>query len=57
MGVEGAHVNDGDPLCILSAMKMETVVSAPVTGKIGRIAISVNDSLTAGDLICLIVKE
>jgi pyruvate carboxylase len=54
---EGVHVNDGDPICVLSAMKMETVVSAPVSGRIERIAVNANDSLVAGDLIAHIVKD
>ncbi|KAI9597804.1 pyruvate carboxylase [Syncephalis fuscata] len=54
---EGVHVNDGDPICVLSAMKMETVVSAPVSGRVERILVAANDSLVAGDLIAHIVKD
>src|SRR5690606_5884960 len=36
---EGTEVNAGDPIAILSAMKMETVVSAPVAGKVEHIAV------------------
>ncbi|KAI8050896.1 pyruvate carboxylase [Syncephalis plumigaleata] len=54
---EGVHVNDGDPICVLSAMKMETVVSAPVSGRVERIVVAANDSLVAGDLIAHIVKD
>ena len=52
----GSEVKTGDPLCVLSAMKMETVVSSPVSGKIEEILIKETDSLSAGDLICKIVK-
>jgi len=48
---EGAEVKAGDPLCILSAMKMESVVSAPVSGKVKRVLVKEADSLGQGDLV------
>ncbi|KAK0523714.1 pyruvate carboxylase [Tilletia horrida] len=51
---EGHNVKAGDPLFIMSAMKMETTVSAPVGGKVERITVDVNDSVSAGDLLCVI---
>lgn len=53
---EGEAVKAGDPLFVMSAMKMETVVSAPVDGKIKRVAVSANDSLSQGDLMCEIAE-
>ncbi|GES77569.1 pyruvate carboxylase [Rhizophagus clarus] len=53
---EGAEVKDGDPICVLSAMKMETIVTSAVSGKIEYVAIKESDSLNAGDLIVRIVK-
>ena len=50
----GAKVKAGDPLVVLSAMKMETVVASPVTGKVGRVAVAEGDQLSAGDLLVLI---
>lgn len=47
----GQKVSVGTPLCILSAMKMETVVAAPVEGVVKRIAVKVGDNLKAGDLL------
>ncbi|MFV8749747.1 pyruvate carboxylase [Nannocystaceae bacterium ST9] len=47
----GASVVVGDPLVVLSAMKMETIVAAPVAGKIRRIAVAVGDALAVGDLL------
>jgi pyruvate carboxylase len=47
----GASVAVGDPLVVLSAMKMETIVAAPLAGKLERIAVAVGDSLGAGDLL------
>ncbi|KAG7757018.1 hypothetical protein KL930_003952 [Ogataea haglerorum] len=52
----GVEVKKGDPLCVLSAMKMEMVISSPVSGKIGEVIVHENDSVDAGDLICKITK-
>jgi len=53
----GAHLKVGDPVCVLSAMKMETVVGAPVAGLVEHVAVIDNDSLNQGDLVCRIVKD
>ena len=53
---EGQHVNAGDPLVVLSAMKMESVVSSPVSGLIGRVPVNVSDSIAQGDLVVEIHK-
>ncbi|WVQ93145.1 pyruvate carboxylase [Kwoniella sp. CBS 9459] len=47
---EGQDVKAGDPLCVLSAMKMESVVSSPVSGKVKRVLVRENDSIAQGDL-------
>lgn len=49
-------VKKGDPIAVLSAMKMEMVISAPVSGKIGDILIKEGDSVDANDLITSILK-
>jgi pyruvate carboxylase len=53
---EGAEVNKGDPIAILSAMKMEMVISAPHSGKVGELSVKESDSVDGQDLICKIVK-
>ncbi|RMB90488.1 hypothetical protein DUI87_33089 [Hirundo rustica rustica] len=51
---EGAAVAKGDPLCVLSAMKMETVVTAPVAGKVTKLHVRPGLSLEGEDLIAVI---
>ena len=48
---EGKPVQKGDPLVVLSAMKMETVVSAPCSGSLTEVNVAVGDHVDAGDLI------
>ncbi|KAH9989826.1 pyruvate carboxylase [Russula vinacea] len=52
---EGHEILRGDPLCILSAMKMESAVTAPVSGHIKRVVVQEGDSITQGDLTVEIV--
>lgn len=78
---EGGHVKAGDPIAVMSAMKMDQTVSAPVSplflrnsnsqtdagfplfpyfqvsGKIERLLIKANDSVSQGDLLCEIKQE
>ncbi len=48
----GQKVRAGDPLVVLSAMKMETIVAAPIAGVVQSIAVAQGDSIAAGDLLC-----
>ncbi|XP_066466329.1 pyruvate carboxylase, mitochondrial isoform X2 [Tiliqua scincoides] len=48
---EGAPIAKGQPLCVLSAMKMETVVNSPLTGTIRKIHVKPDMSLEGDDLI------
>lgn len=52
---EGQEIKKGDPLCILSAMKMESAVTAPVSGHIKRVVVQEGDSINQGDLTIEIV--
>jgi len=52
---EGQIISKGAPLAVISAMKMETVVSAPVAGTVKRIPVKNGDNLTAGTLLVEIV--
>ncbi|PSK57910.1 Pyruvate carboxylase [Elsinoe australis] len=53
---DGGEVSKGDPIAILSAMKMEMVISAPHSGKIGDLLVKEGDSVDSQDLVCKIVK-
>ncbi|WFD18953.1 pyruvate carboxylase [Malassezia caprae] len=49
---QGATVKKGEPLFVMSAMKMETIVSAPMDGKVQRVCVHVDSALSQGDLLC-----
>ena len=53
----GVRVEAGQPLAIMSAMKMETTVSAPVAGLVAQVAVAVGDEMKAGDLLVLIDEK
>ncbi|KAK5045280.1 hypothetical protein LTR84_009386 [Exophiala bonariae] len=53
---EGHDVKKGDPVAVLSAMKMEMVISAPHSGKVGEIFVKEGDSVAGSDLVCKIAK-
>ncbi|KAI0136255.1 pyruvate carboxylase [Xylariales sp. AK1849] len=53
---EGTEVKKGDPLAVLSAMKMEMVISAPHNGKVASLQVREGDSVDGSDLVCKIVK-
>ena len=50
----GITVAAGQQLVVMSAMKMETAVCAPVGGVVTQVAVEKNDLLDAGDLIVYI---
>ncbi|XP_064787094.1 pyruvate carboxylase, mitochondrial-like [Oncorhynchus masou masou] len=53
----GQKVEKGQPLCVLSAMKMETVVNSPLTGVVTAIHVNTDTSLEGDDLILEITAE
>ena len=44
----GARVTKGQTIAVLSAMKMETVVSATVTGTVTKVYATKDDMIAAG---------
>ncbi|KAJ5895243.1 Pyruvate carboxylase [Penicillium taxi] len=53
---DGHDVKKGDPIAVLSAMKMEMVISAPHSGKVSGLLVKEGDSVDGQDLICKIAK-
>lgn len=47
----GEHVQQGDVILILEAMKMETEIRAPKAGAINMISVSEGDSVAVGDVL------
>ncbi|MEY2737441.1 MAG: hypothetical protein RL683_559 [Actinomycetota bacterium] len=55
--VEGVHVEVGQPVAIIEAMKMEATITATAAGIVRRIAISKTQAVDAGDLILVVETE
>lgn len=45
----GESVNEGDPLLVVEAMKMETLISAPQSGTVTSISVAEGDVVAVGD--------
>mmetsp|Transcript_26901 Transcript_26901/g.67477 ORF Transcript_26901/g.67477 Transcript_26901/m.67477 type:complete len:143 (+) Transcript_26901:380-808(+) len=50
----GQVVRAGEPLAVLSAMKMETVVASPIDGEVTKIPISIGDLVANEDLLMVV---
>ncbi len=50
----GTVVNEGDPLLIVEAMKMETVVPAPTAGTVTDVYVAEGDKVAVGDALVAI---
>ena len=48
----GMRVRQDDPIAIIDAMKMETVVGAPVDGVVAEVEIMPGDAIKTGQVLC-----
>ncbi len=48
---EGESVLEGERLCTIEAMKMESSVTAPIDGRIKNIHIAAGEQIETGDLL------
>lgn len=48
---EGQTVGAGQPLCVLEAMKMETLVEAPAAGRVVRVAVAPGTQVDGGAVL------
>ena len=55
--VEGAHVEIGQPIATIEAMKMEATITSNIAGVVRRLAVSKTQAVDAGDLIVVVVAE
>jgi len=51
---QGDTVEEGDQLAVLSAMKMESVIPAPTSGKVSRVLVTAGDKVEGDDLVVVI---
>ncbi|CAK0906593.1 unnamed protein product [Prorocentrum cordatum] len=54
---EGEEVKEGDPLLVLSAMKLETEILAPAGGTVLGIRVEAEDTVDAGDVLIVMDAE
>ncbi|HEX5696593.1 MAG TPA: biotin/lipoyl-containing protein, partial [Acidimicrobiia bacterium] len=50
----GASVKEGDPICVLEAMKMENEVKAPNSGEVVDLRVQPGDTVTPGQVIAIV---
>ena len=50
----GDEIEEGKPVAVLEAMKMESTITAPAAGKVKRVAAKSGTRLDQGDLVLVI---
>eukprot|EP00922_Rhytidocystis_sp_ex-Travisia-forbesii_P009639 GHVS01014094.1.p1 GENE.GHVS01014094.1~~GHVS01014094.1.p1 ORF type:complete len:421 (+),score=73.56 GHVS01014094.1:224-1486(+) len=54
---EGSQVSQGDPVAVIEAMKMESVLRAPVTGTVGLIRVRPGDAVSQNQALISLVPD
>ncbi|MFH5824581.1 pyruvate carboxylase [Georgenia sp. AZ-5] len=54
---EGDRVARGDQVATIEAMKMEAAITAPLAGRVVRLAVATRQDVGGGDLICVIEPD
>jgi pyruvate carboxylase len=54
---EGAEVEAGESVATIEAMKMEAAITAPIAGRVSRVAIPKTQQVEAGDLLVVVTPK
>jgi acetyl-CoA/propionyl-CoA carboxylase biotin carboxyl carrier protein len=54
---EGDHVEAGQVLCIVEAMKMENEVHAHRSGRVTELSVAAGQPVTTGQVICVVIAD
>jgi pyruvate carboxylase len=54
---EGSVVAAGESVATIEAMKMEAAITAPIAGRVSRVAIPVTQQVEAGDLLIVVAAQ
>jgi len=47
----GQTIRANDVLMVLEAMKMETTITSPISGKVGKVNVNVGDGVQGGQVL------
>ena len=50
----GAEIKAGEPVAVIEAMKMESTITAPISGRVERVAIESGTRVERGDLLIVL---
>jgi pyruvate carboxylase len=53
----GAEIKAGEPVAVIEAMKMESTITAPISGRVERVAIASGTRVERGDLLLVLAPS